>query len=335
MKISIRELKRGMLLLLVLVSLLLVANSSLALQSSDTAVQEEIALKITAGDTVKTLTLNEIKKMPSLEGWGGRMRSTGEIEGPFEVKGVSLIELGNLVGGISPDTAVKVISRDGYTMTFSYKQIVEGDYITYDPVSKQEVPHEELQTILAYETDGNEITFQQGGPLRIAILSAKNQVTDGHWWCKWVEEIELVPVPKEWTLHLKGALEENIDRGTFESGASEGCHGVKWVDDKGREWEGIPLWLLVGRVDDENPHEGKAFNDALVQEGYEVKIVAVDGYSVILPISNIARRNNIIVAYQLNGQFLPEEYWPLRLVGEGLTGKEQVGQIKEIEVLFP
>jgi len=315
-------------IIFVVIGLLIMTNSVLALQ-------EEVTLKITSGETVKTLTMEEIKEMPTLEGWGGRMRSTGDIEGPFELKGVSVIDLCDLVGGINPDTAVKIISRDGYAMTFSYKQVMENDFITYDPVSKNEVPHDELHMILAYQTNGEEMTFQLGGPLRLAILSAKNQVTDGHWWSKWVEQIEIVPAPKDWILQLKGALEESIDRGTFESGASEGCHGVKWVDEKDREWEGIPLWLLVGRVDDENKHEDKAFNDALVQEGYEVKIIASDGYSATLPVSSIARRNNIIVAYKLNGQFLPENYWPLKLVGEGLGGKEQVGQITEIEAIFP
>ena len=320
---------------LVVISLLFVVNHGSAVQSTDVEVEEGIALKIIAGDVAEELTMEEMMEMPSLEGWGGRMRSTGDIEGPFKLKGVSFIELVNLVGGINPDTAVKVISRDGYAMTFSYKQIKESDFITYDPVSKNEVPHDELQMILAYQTDGEEMTFELGGPLRLAILSEKNQVTDGHWWSKWVERIELVPAPKEWSLHLKGSLEEMIDRGTFESGASEGCHGVKYVDDKGREWEGIPLWLLVGRVDDDNPHEDDAFNDSLVQEGYEVKVIALDGYSATLSVSSIARRNNIIVAYKLNGQFLPEDYWPLRLAGEGLTGKQQVGQIKEINLIFP
>ncbi len=321
--------------LLVLVSLLFVTMNGLAAQSTDVAVEEEVALKIIAGDAAEELTMEELKEMPFLEGWGIRIKSSGAVEGPFELKGVPFIELCNLVGGINPDTAVKVVSRDGYAMTFSYKQIMENDFITYDPVSKQEVPHDQLHMILAYQTDGNEMTFEQGGPLRLAILSEKNQVTDGHWWNKWVEQIELVPAPKEWSLHLKGALEEDIDRGTFESGANEGCHGVKWVDDKGREWEGIPLWLLVGRVDDENSHEDDAFNDSLVQEGYEVKIIASDGFSATLPMTSVARRNNILVAYKLNGQFLPEDYWPLRLVGEGLSGKEQVGQIAEINVIFP
>jgi DMSO/TMAO reductase YedYZ molybdopterin-dependent catalytic subunit len=239
------------------------------------------------------------------------------------------------VGGINPDTAVRIISRDGYAMTFSYKQVTENDFITYDPVSQNEVPHEDLHMILAYQTDGDEMTFELGGPLRLAILSEKNQVTDGHWWSKWVEQIELVPAPKDWVLQLKGARDEDIDRATFESGSAEGCHGTKYIDDKGREWEGIPLWLLVGRIDDDNPHEGEAFNNSLVQDGYEVKIIARDGYSATLPVSSIARRNNIIVAYKLNGQSLPEDDWPLRLVGDGLTGKEQVGQIKEIKVIFP
>ena len=320
--------KLRIVIFLVVFGLWLIGNGVLA-------IQEDIALTIISGDTEKTLTLEEIKEMPSLEGWGGRMRSTGDVEGPFRLKGVSMMRLCDLVGGINPDTAVKVISRDGYAMTFSYKQVTESNFITYDPVSKNEVPHDELQMILAYQTDGKEMTFELGGPLRLAILSEKNQVTDGHWWSKWVERIELVPAPKDWVLQMKGAREEDIDRGTFESGASEGCHGVKYVDDKGREWKGIPLWLLVGRVDDDNPHEGEAFNNSLVQEGYEVKIIARDGYSATLPVSSIARRNNIIVAYKLNEQFLPEDYWPLRLAGEGLIGKEQVSQIKEIELIFP
>jgi DMSO/TMAO reductase YedYZ molybdopterin-dependent catalytic subunit len=314
--------------LLVVFVLIFTANSVLA-------VQEGVALKITSGDTIKTLSIEEIIDLPALEGWGGRMRSTGAIEGPFALKGVSVIDLCDMVGGINPDTAVKIISRDGYAMTFSYKQVTENDFITYDPVSLNEVPHDDLHMILAYQTDGDEMTFELGGPLRLAILSEKNQVTDGHWWSKWVEQIELVPAPKDWVLQLRGDRDEDIDRATFESGAAEGCHGTKYIDDKGREWEGIPLWLLVGRVDDDNPHEDKAFNDSLVKDGYEVEIIAEDGFSATLPISAIARRNNIIVAYKLNGESLPEDYWPLRLAGEGLTGKEQVGQIKEIKVIFP
>jgi len=49
----------------------------------------------------------------------------------------------------------------------------------------------------------------------------------------------------------------------------------------------------------------------------------------------VARKNNIIVAYKLNGQCLPEKYWPLRIVGEGLEGEDKVGGITEIKIIFP
>jgi len=213
--------------------ILFLAVSLFLLGSIAYAVEENTSLMIVSGDNTKTISLEQIKKMPFLEDWGGRMRSTGAIQGPFKYKGVSFLELCNLVGGINPDTAIRVTARDGYSI---------------------EVPHGQLQMILAYEEEGKTLTFKEGGPFRIAIFSAKDQVTDGHWWIKWVEKIEIVPAPKEWTLHLKGAIEEDIDRGTFESGASDSCHGTKWVDSKGREWEGIPLWLLLGRIDDENKH---------------------------------------------------------------------------------
>ena len=317
------------------IGILFLAISLFLLGSIACAIEENTSLTIVSGDRIETISLEQIKKMPFLEDWGGRMRSTGAIQGPFKYKGVSFLELCNLVGGINPDTAIRVTARDGYSMTYSYRQVKESDFVTYDPVSKKEVPHGKLQMILAYEEEGNAFTFKEGGPFRIVIFSAKDQVTDGHWWIKWVEKIEIVPAPKEWTLHLKGVMEEDIDRGTFESGASVSCHGKKWVDSKGREWEGVPLWLLLGRIDDENQHSDGAFNDELVQKGYQIKIIASDGYSRTFPVSAIARKNNILVAYKLNGQCLPEKYWPLRIVGEGLEGEDKVGKVTEIEIIFP
>ncbi len=37
-------------------------------------------------------------------------------------------------------------------------------------------------------------------------------------------------------------------------------------------------------------------------------------------------KKDLIVAYKLNGEALPEEYWPLRLVGEGIEAADMVGQ---------
>jgi len=37
----------------------------------------------------------------------------------------------------------------------------------------------------------------------------------------------------------------------------------------------------------------------------------------------------------LNGEPLPEEYWPLRLVGEGVDEAGMIGRVTEIEALVP
>ena len=157
-------------------------------------------------------------------------------------------------------------------------------------------------------------------------------MTDGHWSVKWVTKLEVKSLGEEWSLHLEGAITEDMDRATFESGASPNCHGVTWTDDKAQDWVGIPLWLLVGRVDDEIKHEGPAFNDALADAGYTVDVVASDGYTVTFDSARVKRNNNIIVAYQVNGNPLPDKYFPLRLVGSDLQKNEMVGMIAKIVV---
>jgi len=48
-------------------------------------------------------------------------------------------------------------------------------------------------------------------------------------------------------------LKEDITPSYF-AAAYEDCHAMTWTDDDGREWQGIPLWLFVGRVDDDFKH---------------------------------------------------------------------------------
>jgi hypothetical protein len=73
----------------------------------------------------------------------------------------------------------------------------------------------------------------------------------------------------------------------------------------------------------------------LAKAGYEVEIVKADGSSVKVSSETMFYNKNLIVAYKLNDEALPEEYWPLRLVGEGVGSSETIGQITEIKALLP
>jgi DMSO/TMAO reductase YedYZ molybdopterin-dependent catalytic subunit len=135
--------------------------------------------------------LAEIKAMPSSEGLGGFFTSVGVVNGPYEVKGVTLEYLCGLVGGMTPSDLVFVSSADGYSSVFDYDQ-VGGNLPTYEPQTMREVPHGELRVILIYEQDGQPLSHESGKPLRLAVAGSESLLTEGFHWVKWVNRIEVV-----------------------------------------------------------------------------------------------------------------------------------------------
>lgn len=279
-----------------------------------------------------SFTIDQLKEMPVTAGYAGIKSSTGKITPPSLHTGVSLADLCAAAGGCDESTAVTVFAKDGYGITFSHAQVYDGAFTTFDPVTGDEVAYEgKLTPIVVYEREGQPISPDEDGPMRLSVVSDQpNQVTDGHWAVKWVREVVIKPAIVEWTLHLEGAMVEEMSRDTFESGSAPSCHESPWVDADGHQWVGMPLYYLVGRVDDGNKHEGGAFNDELVTVGYQVDVVAADGYRVTLDGARVSRNKGIVLAYLLDGEPLPEDSWPLRLVGDDLASSEMVGAVAQI-----
>lgn len=335
-------LKRWMLIVM-LMGLVLSGCSQPTPEATEPPVTEEPTEEVSASDEVvltvegidgatQTLTMSELKELPAYEGWGGRVSSTGRITPPEKFKGVTLQTLADLVGGLQEDQAVRVVAEDGYAMTHSYNQVMNGDYIVYDPGTGDETTTDDpLRTVLVYEMNGEPLPEREDGKLRTYLLNSdRQQVTDGHWSIKFVNRVAIKSMAEEWSLYLEGTITEEMDRNTFESGAAPNCHQATWEDPDGQIWEGIPLWLLVGRVDDDNKHESDAFSDEMAAAGYDVDIIAADGYKVTLDIGTIVGNKSILVAYLVDGAPLEEKHFPLRLVGPALDKSEMVGQIAEI-----
>jgi DMSO/TMAO reductase YedYZ molybdopterin-dependent catalytic subunit len=301
---------------------------------TDTPVPSTPVLEVVGSSSNLSFTLDGLKTLPATEGQGGIKSSTGKITLPALYTGVALKDLVAALGEFDESMGVNVVAEDGYGITFSYEQVTNGAFIAYEPSTGDEIKSPDPVTvILAYARDGEALDPKQDGTLRLVIVSAtNNQVTDGHWSVKWVNRLEIKSLGQEWTLHLEGAIAEEMDRGTFESGAAPNCHTATWTDDHAQRWAGIPLWLLVGRVDDEVKHNGPAFNDALADAGYMVDVIAADGYTVSFDSVRIKRNDQIIVAFQVNDNPLPEQYFPMRLVGDDLEKKEMVGMIAQIVV---
>jgi len=292
-------------------------------------------LEIIGSDRSVTLTLEDLKDMPVTEGWSGTKSSTGEISPPMQFKGVSLVDLVDLVGGLQEDMGINIVAKDGYGITMSYDQITNGNFVTYDPGTGDEKSFDDsLTAIVAYERDGEDIPEDDDGPLRIFIISdSNNQVVDGHWSVKWTEKLELRPTAEDWVLYLEGTITEELDRASFESCTAPGCHASSWLDTEGNEWSGVPLFLLAGRVDDANVHEERAYNDDYAAAGYTLEIFAADGNSVTIESSQSNFNEALIVAALLNSESLGEDQFPLCLVGDGLEKSQLVSQIAQIVIV--
>jgi DMSO/TMAO reductase YedYZ molybdopterin-dependent catalytic subunit len=169
----------------------------------------------------------------------------------------------------------------------------------------------------------------------MVVSSINNQVVDGHWTVKWINQIEVQSVGQTWSLDLRGAIITPVDRGSYQSCSAPACHGVEWQDENGQTWEGVPLWLLAGQVDDENSHGDFSYNQELADAGYTVDVIASDGYSVSFESAILDHNSDILLAYLVNSSELPEQYYPLRLVGPGLENNQMVGQVVQVIVNVP
>jgi hypothetical protein len=301
--------------------------------STTTAASDLVVIN---GTQVKTFTVADIQKLPIVSGSTGEISSSGTISGPYEYKGAALTDILKSVGGITSSNAIRISAKDGYSMTFSYNQVVNGnEFPTYDSKTGKEVtPAGTITLFLAYENEGKPLDPTAEGPLRVGIM-ASGQVTDGHWWIKWVQKIEVISVQQPWTLSLQGAITVDMIQSTFESGAAPGCHGKSWTDANGDVWTGIPLWYLVEYVDDSQTMDTIQDAIAVWNKGFQVHIADSNGDIVMYTSDQIKQNDNLLVAYQLDGKALSNKQWPLALVGSGVDSAHQISMINKIKLIFP
>jgi DMSO/TMAO reductase YedYZ molybdopterin-dependent catalytic subunit len=169
-----------------------VAVYALERDNNQDKVEWNVTLVGAAGEQ-RILSYDEVKAMPSYEGWGGYFSTAGIVSGPFKVKGVPLESLCEQVGGVNPSQAVIVYAVDGYSMVFDYDQI-SGKFDTYDPQTMKPTPHGELKLILMYREDGKPLSHDDGKPLRIATAGTDKLLVEGHFWVKWINKIEVIDI---------------------------------------------------------------------------------------------------------------------------------------------
>jgi hypothetical protein len=134
----------------------------------------------------------------------------------------------------------------------------------------------------------------------------------------------------DWKVELSGVLTEQFSKTDFE--ILEAYYQSSYENSTGATWTGVPLWRIIGRIDDDTPRGETAFNESKSNSGYDIWITAGDDYSKNITSTLISKNDKIILASQLNSAELPEKNRPVWVVGEGLKTSQMVFNVIKIEI---
>ena len=143
------------------------------------------------GTTQKVIRMDDLRRFPAVTGHGYAVSTTGIRFGPYICKGVDIRDLIADMGGMGQNDQVWISAPDGYMWVFDAGQVGGKGFVTFNADLK-EIPSPQLRIILMYQQDNKEVSYDDGGPVRIAIISEQpGVVTEGSAWVKWVNRIEI------------------------------------------------------------------------------------------------------------------------------------------------
>ncbi|RLF44518.1 MAG: hypothetical protein DRN09_03135 [Thermoplasmata archaeon] len=145
-------------------------------------------LTVRYGDEVKNYTLDDLKSMPSIPGYGGYVKKNNVTVGPNLYRGVPL-EYILQEFSLPENYSITVIASDGYEKDYSM-DMIKGKVDIYNE-SGNYIGVGNLTMILAYEKDGSALGEDEG-PLRVAFVSEDGYLTPSNLWVRNVVSIEIV-----------------------------------------------------------------------------------------------------------------------------------------------
>ena len=279
------------------------------------------------GTLIKTYTQSQLEAMV-YAGWAGFKNSVDTVYGPDPVQGVKISDvLSDALGatGFTAQQSLDIYAPDPYVQTMTYDQIENAspsNFDMYDATTKQQVSSLPgvLSSVLVWELGDPLATLPAGdGPLRFYVADAQNDnaVMVGSMSVKHVTKLNVRDqVLEPWDLKLVGLKIHGskptvtLDQNTYQACAAQGCHGSS-CRAAGRQFTGVPLYLLMGEVDG---GRDMTYNAALARKGYRIRLYSKNGHTVTISSKVTVRRASVIVANGVDGAALGALNYPLRLV---------------------
>jgi len=301
------------------------AGEDAAESVGDVADVADVLLTLVKGEETLTYTLADLRELDVITAQGTFTNSAG-VDYTATYTGVPLMDL---IGNVALDSTVRVTASDGYSMNYAVELLTDTS---------------EGIWVLAFMENGDLMPFDPG-PLRIVQIGEGNPHFTSALSARMVERIELLGVYESYTLTVTGAVDRTFERAELEAGVGCPCHtATVSVTSKGEThtYTGLPLWRLVAYVDDDvypAKEEGihyndEDLNDSLAESGYEIELVASDGYTQTALSSWIARDDRFIVAFKMDGVFLdPESSGYMRFVYDDSVELPEDVRLKSVKFL--
>jgi len=305
---------------------------------------EPIELVLNYEDTVLTFTMSELKTLTPISGEGGYKTGGGSIRGPYDITGVTIETLLNLLPTLPVNYSMIALAGDEYSTEYA-KEIIEGVLSGYN-ASGSPVDLINSTMVLAYELDGSPIP-EGDGPLRMAFINEDGNLTDGFLWAKNVVNITIVEQPVltlnyggttlSFTMSDLKAMTPTSGQGGYRTGGGSirGPYDIT----------GVAISTLLAMLP---PLPSNYTLTTVAGDGYEVqytmKIVGgnLTGYTPTGDPLDVIY-STMVLAYEIDGSPIPEGDGPLKItyinedgnLTDGFLWAKNVINITIVEVPAP
>ena len=180
-------------------------NSSTNTSTTTTTKVDPSSITVTYGSVTRTYGMNDMQTLLVSFGYGGPRNQDGSVNKTPDylytaialndvIKGAKNspgVEPGGLVAGQS----VKITGADGYSVTYTYDQVTNGNFPTYNVAGVATTPAPTSATVpviaILYWANGNGLDTATG-PFELGIVYGQPLLTDASNWVKMVYKIDVI-----------------------------------------------------------------------------------------------------------------------------------------------
>ena len=151
----------------------------------------ETVLSFQFDSEVLEYSLNDLSSMESITGKGSYINRIGTVEGPHDYTGVSILEFLSSIDTLPERYAVQAVASDDYIVNYTYEE-VQGEVMIFDETGS-ELGLGSMTMAIAYQQDEEDITEENGGPLRIVFIDDEGSITQSGGWLQSLVQLIIIP----------------------------------------------------------------------------------------------------------------------------------------------